>query len=148
MSIIKKIVRRTHSVYNRNHFKTVQVEQWWCHYSRALMVVTMSGLYIPVWRDQSHHIWLPFLQEKLRNRINIVPDFVPIAETIVISLVGSTVTAWAIATTSSQIIIGRHFFCDVVAGSLLGIFEAFFFLLSGHSHRDVRGDPPPHQHRD
>ena len=98
MSIIKKIVRRTRSVYNRNHFKTVQVEHWSFpsgHYSRALMVVTMSGLYVSVWRDQSHRIWLPFLQEKLRNRINILPDLLPTAETIVISLIGSTVNAWA-----------------------------------------------------
>lgn len=129
VSIIKKIVRRPRPVYNRNHFMTVQVDHWSFpsgHSTRALMVVTMFGLYIPMWRDQSHRVWLPFLQEALRNRIDILPEFVPTAEAILISVIGSAVTGWAVATTSSRIILGRHFFCDVVAGSLLGIFEAFF----------------------
>jgi len=86
----------------------------------------MFGLYIPMWRDQSHRIWLPFIQQILKDRIDILTKFVPTAENILISFIGSTVTAWAVATTSSRIILGRHFFCDVVAGSLLGVFEAFF----------------------
>jgi len=86
----------------------------------------MFGLYIPMWRDQCHRIWLPYLQRILKGRIEILEEFAPTAETILISLIGSTVTSWAVATTSSRIILGRHFFCDVVAGSLLGIFEAFF----------------------
>lgn len=129
VSIIKNIVRRPRPVYNRNHFMTVQVDHWSFpsgHSTRALLVVTMFGLYIPLWRDQSHRIWLPYLQQKLDKRIVIVKEFEPTAESILISLIGSTVTGWAVATTSSRIILGRHFFCDVVAGSLLGIVEAFF----------------------
>lgn len=40
----------------------------------------------------SHRIRLSFLQQKLQNRIGILPDFKPAAEAILIGLIGSTVT--------------------------------------------------------
>lgn len=129
VSIIKKIVRRPRPVYNRNHFMTVQVDHWSFpsgHSTRALLVVTMFGLYMPMWKDQCHRIWLPYLQQQLENSVVFDKEFVPGAESMLIGLIGSTVTGWAVATTSSRIILGRHFFCDVVAGSLLGVVEAFF----------------------
>lgn len=129
VSIVKKIVRRPRPVYNRNHFLTMQVDHWSFpsgHSTRALLVYTTFWLYIPMWRDQSHRSWLPYLQQKLERRVNILNEFVPTAEAILINLIASIVTGWAIATMSSRIILGRHFFCDVVAGALLGVIEAVF----------------------
>jgi membrane-associated phospholipid phosphatase len=129
VSIIKKIVRRPRPSYNRGHFKTVQVDHWSFpsgHSTRALMVVTFFWLYLPMWRDQSARIWMPFVISKLERHIIILDEFVPTAENLLINIIAWVVTTWAIATTTSRIILGRHFFCDVIAGSLLGVFESFF----------------------
>lgn len=129
VSIIKKIVRRPRPKYNRKHFVTVQVDHWSFpsgHSTRVLLLMTMFGLYLPMWKDQSHRVWLPYLERKLEKRIVIMKEFQSTAEAIIVNFFGSVLTAWAVATTSSRIILGRHFFCDVVADSIPGIFEAFF----------------------
>lgn len=129
VSIIKKIVRRPRPSYNRGHFMTVQVDHWSFpsgHSTRALMVVTFFWLYLPMWKEQSASVWMPFIVNLFQKYINFLDDFLPTAENFLISIIAGVVTTWAIATTSSRIILGRHFFCDVVAGSLLGIFESIF----------------------
>lgn len=46
-------------------------------------------------------------------------------------LVVSVVSLWAVATSVSRVLLGRHFVCDVIAGACLGVVEAllvFHFL--------------------
>lgn len=36
------------------------------------------------------------------------------------------VCSWAIATSASRVLLGRHYVFDVIAGACLGVFEALF----------------------
>jgi len=129
VSIVKQIVRRPRPEYNRGHFINVAVDRWSFpsgHSTRALMGLTFFWLYIPMWQDQAERVWVPFLVDKMQDRVIFLDRFLPTLQQLLISGIAWVVHSWAVATTTSRIILGRHFFCDVIAGSLLGVSESIF----------------------
>jgi membrane-associated phospholipid phosphatase len=129
VSIVKQIVRRPRPEYNRGHFINIAVDRWSFpsgHSTRALMGLTFFWLYIPMWQDQAERVWVPFLVDKMQDRVIFLDRFLPTLQQLLISGIAWVVHSWAFATTTSRIILGRHFFCDVMAGSLLGVSESIF----------------------
>jgi len=129
VSILKKLVRRPRPSYNRGHFLSLQVDHWSFpsgHSTRALITTTLFGLYLPMWKDQARRIWMPFVVHELREHVIILKGSMSLGENLLINAIASIITFWALATTTSRIILGRHFLCDVLAGSLIGVGEALF----------------------
>lgn len=129
VSILKKMVRRPRPAYNHCHFQALQVDHWSFpsgHSTRALITTTLFGLYIPVWRDQARRIWVPYLASELKEHVIILKGSTHLLEQMLVSSIASVITFWAFATATSRIILGRHFLCDVLAGSIIGVGEAMF----------------------
>jgi len=123
--VIKNYVRR-----HRPHYCTCREEYWSFpsgHSTRALLVVTFFTMYMPMWRVQAANVWLPFLRRLLSNRVNILDEGVPMLENFLVSVVTWLVFSWAVATTSSRIILGRHFFFDVLIGCFVGTLESVLY---------------------
>lgn len=130
VTLIKNYVRRRRPVYCHAHGITEEVEYWSFpsgHSTRALMVVTFFTMYLHMWRVQASDVWLPFLKRVLSNEVNILDEGVPMLENFLVSVVTWLVFSWAVATTSSRIILGRHFFFDVLVGCLVGILESILY---------------------
>lgn len=130
VTLIKNCVRRRRPAYSHPHLITAEVD--YCsfpsgHSTRALMVVTFFTMYLPMWRVQAAHVWLPFLKRVLSNEVNILDEGVAMVENFLVSVVTWLVFSWAVATTSSRIILGRHFFFDVLVGCFVGTLESILY---------------------
>lgn len=125
VAIIKNVVKRHHPDY------CLCEQQYWSfpsgHSTRALMIVTFFTMYIPMWKEQAATVWLPFLRRLLKNQVNVLEEGVPMMENFLVSLVGWIVFSWAVATTSSRILLGHHFFFDVLIGCVVGVLESVLY---------------------
>ncbi|KAL7167276.1 hypothetical protein ACSBR2_037858 [Camellia fascicularis] len=129
VGLIKHLVRRPRPVYNKNMFLTFSVDHWSFpsgHSSRVCFVASflcLSSALIGQAITQLRSSRFEFV-DKLFNLVDFddgnAVDFV----VLVVSL-------WAVATSVSRVLLGRHFVCDVIAGACLGVVEAllvFHFL--------------------
>ncbi|KAG0620181.1 hypothetical protein M758_4G196100 [Ceratodon purpureus] len=128
VTLIKNYVRRRGPMYCHVHHVTGEDRSFPSgHSTRALMVVTFFTMYLPMWRVQAANVWLPFLKRVLSNEVRILDEGVPMLESFLVSVVTWLVFSWAVATTSSRIILGRHFFFDVLVGCLVGTLESILY---------------------
>ncbi|CAM6087351.1 unnamed protein product [Calypogeia fissa] len=124
ISVIKLIIRRPRPVYNKGMYLVLSVDHYSFpsgHSSRALMVAALFWLNLSMVKD------LMALGEKIWENIlqNVgcgVGGYVPALE-ICLAI---ALSAWALGTASSRILLGRHYVFDVLVGSLVGILEALF----------------------
>ncbi|CAI9087509.1 OLC1v1021588C1 [Oldenlandia corymbosa var. corymbosa] len=109
IGLLKHFIRRPRPVYNKNMFLSFAVDHWSFpsgHSSRVAFIATLFYFY----SDWVRNFWmtsefgLPFLAEY----------FVLI------------VVSWAVVTSVSRVLLGRHFVFDVLAGMWLGFLEGFF----------------------
>lgn len=111
IGLLKHLIRRPRPVYNKNMFLTFAVDHWSFpsgHSSRVAFIATLFYFYSD-W-VQNSLITLEFSQF-------LVDYFVFI------------VAAWAVITSVSRILLGRHFVFDVFAGMCLGVLEGLFVFL-------------------
>ncbi|KAG0566201.1 hypothetical protein M758_7G042100 [Ceratodon purpureus] len=121
---------RARPLYGEPNIITVEAEPWSFpsnHSTRALMVVTFFTMYLPLWKEQTVNVWLPFFRKLLINEVNLLEDGVHMLSNLLVSIITWLVYSWAIATISSQIILGRHFFFDVLIGCMVGILEGTLY---------------------
>ncbi|KAF5935718.1 hypothetical protein HYC85_026847 [Camellia sinensis] len=129
VGLIKHLVRRPRPVYNKDMFLTFSVDHWSFpsgHSSRVCFVASflcLSSALIGQAITQLRSSRFEFV-DKLFNLVDFYDgkavDFV----VLVVSL-------WAVATSVSRVLLGRHFVCDVIAGACLGVVQAllvFHFL--------------------
>jgi membrane-associated phospholipid phosphatase len=130
VTLIKYYVCRARPLYCGRHITTVEAEPWSFpsnHSTRALMVVTFFTMYLPMWKEQAVNVWLPFFRRLLSNEVSILDDGVHTLSNVLVSIITWLVYSWAVATTSSRIILGRHFFFDVLVGCVVGILEGALY---------------------
>ncbi|XP_031125340.1 probable lipid phosphate phosphatase beta [Ipomoea triloba] len=107
IGILKHLIKRSRPVYNKNMFLSFAVDHWSFpsgHSSRVFFIATMFYL--------SFDLVQGFL---LDLRYDIFADHF-------VYIIG----AWAMVTSVSRILLGRHFVLDVVAGACLGVLEGLF----------------------
>ncbi|KAJ7516359.1 hypothetical protein O6H91_22G055200 [Diphasiastrum complanatum] len=125
IGLIKSIVQRPRPVYNKGMYVVLAVDRWSFpsgHSSRALMIATLFLFYLPLWQDLMARSVLPYLGENESFR----SVGLPCLELILAPLSSLCVLVWAAATASSRVLLGRHYFFDVLVGSILGVLEAAF----------------------
>ncbi|KAL3499541.1 hypothetical protein ACH5RR_038634 [Cinchona calisaya] len=108
IGLLKHLIRRPRPVYNKNMFLSFAVDHWSFpsgHSSRVSFIAALFYFYSNWVRD--------FLIISEFNQF-LVENFI------------SIVASWAVITSVSRVLLGRHFVFDVVAGMLLGILQGFF----------------------
>ncbi|CAM6124914.1 unnamed protein product [Calypogeia fissa] len=124
IGVIKSVIRRPRPVYNKGMYLVLSVDHYSFpsgHSSRALMVAALFWLNLSMVKDlltSGEPIWENILQ----NVGYGVGVYVPALE-ICLAI---ALSAWALGTASSRILLGRHYVFDVLVGSLVGILEALF----------------------
>ncbi|GMJ00390.1 lipid phosphate phosphatase beta [Hibiscus trionum] len=115
IGLIKLTFRRARPHYNPNMSPAVHADNFSFpsgHASRVLFLATLSHL---VFQNNEE-----LVSDFIQRWIKIEPEFV---------LLG--VWVWAIMTATSRVLLGRHFFFDVLAGAFVGVLEgivAYRFL--------------------
>ena len=131
VTLVKLYVYQARPLYCAAHnIVTMEVEPWSFpsnHPTRALMVVTFFTMYLPMWKEQAINVWLPFFRRMLSNDFNILDEGVHMLANLLVSVLTWLVYSWAVATTSSRIILGRHFIFDVLVGCVVGILEGTLY---------------------
>lgn len=130
VTVIESYVCRAQPLYYQPNVITEDAEPWSFpshHSTRALMVVTFFTMYLPMWKEQAVNVWLPFFRRLLSNEVNILDEGAPMVGNLLVSIITWFVYSWAVATTSSRIILGRHFFFDVLVGCVVGILESTLY---------------------
>ncbi|XP_059074138.1 probable lipid phosphate phosphatase beta [Cryptomeria japonica] len=106
---LKSIIRRPRPEYNKGMYLVVSVDHWSFpsgHASRACFIGSFLCL------------CLQFLEAQIPGSVG-GNQSVGIFRAVVILIM-----AWAIATSTSRILLGRHYVLDVMAGGCLGVLEA------------------------
>ncbi|XP_024403550.1 uncharacterized protein [Physcomitrium patens] len=125
VTVIKYYVRLWHQSSScQPHSVTFDLE----NSTRPILVVTFFTMYLPMWKDQAANVWLPFFRRLVSNKVglDIQDEGVQLAN-LLVSIITWLVFSWAVSTTSSRIILGRHFFFDVLVGCLVGILETLLY---------------------
>ncbi|EPS74068.1 hypothetical protein M569_00687, partial [Genlisea aurea] len=101
IGLIKHLIQRPRPVYNKNMFVSFAVDHWSFpsgHSSRVSFIATYCILF-------SNRFLESWISERL------------------LFLLLSVVGVWAVLTSVSRVLLGRHFVMDVVAGMCIGILE-------------------------
>ncbi|KAM7525600.1 hypothetical protein LguiA_015502 [Lonicera macranthoides] len=122
VGLIKHLVRRPRPVYNMHMSLTFSVDHWSFpsgHSSRVCFVASFVYL--------SSAVVETILVELRSSGVEYVETLVDLFgsdEVRAVDYVVSIVCLWAVLTSISRILLGRHFVFDVVAGGCLGVAEA------------------------
>lgn len=108
IGILKHLIRRPRPVYNKNMFLSFAVDHWSFpsgHSSRVSFIATLFYCYSDL------------VQDVLKNFAfnHFLVDYLV-----------SVVVIWAMTTSVSRVLLGRHFVFDVLAGMFLGVLEGLF----------------------
>ncbi|CAK9173189.1 unnamed protein product [Ilex paraguariensis] len=127
IGLLKHLVRRPRPVYNKNMFLTFSVDHWSFpsgHSSRVFYIATFIFLNSKFVEEvliqlRSNRVGGYFSNEWISKNLFYLNDEVKMVNYIV-AIVG----LWAMSTSVSRVLLGRHFVFDVVAGACLGVAEA------------------------
>ncbi|KAL5551154.1 hypothetical protein UlMin_001330 [Ulmus minor] len=123
--LLKILVRRSRPHYNKNMSIAVSVDLFSFpsgHSSRVCFVATLVYLSASAFADAL--VWIRFSS-------GFVDRWIGVSDAKIVNFMLLGVWSWAIATSVSRILLGRHFVFDVFAGACLGVLEglvAFHFL--------------------
>lgn len=129
VGVIKVTAKRKRPRYNRDQVMVVSADQWSFpsgHSTRALMIVTFVWLYYPMWQVQAKTVWLPYLLTVFGEDTYIGDVVLPSIERSLLSFFYTGLMLWALAITTSRVVLGRHYILDVVGGVVIGILAAVF----------------------
>lgn len=114
IGLIKHLVRRPRPIYNKHMSIAFAVDHWSFpsgHSSRVCFIAALFYLSCPKIND------LLVQLESLGTELFVLKE-----GNVVIYFVG----VWAIGTSVSRVLLGRHYVFDVIVGACLGVLEAFF----------------------
>lgn len=113
IGLLKHLIQRPRPVYNKNMFLSFAVDHWSFpsgHSSRVSFIATLFSFYSAS------------VEQILVARLKFDADSMLVEYFVVI------VGVWAAITSTSRVLLGRHFVLDVVAGACLGILEGIFVI--------------------
>ncbi|KAG1354475.1 Presqualene diphosphate phosphatase [Cocos nucifera] len=122
VGLVKHLVRRPRPVYNKGMSLAFAVDHWSFpsgHSSRVFFIASFLRLS------------RASLRQLLADRRWIGAHYGGDPAELLLRLV----FVWSLATSASRVLLGRHFVLDVVAGSCLGVLEAFIVFYFFHFHR-------------
>ncbi|CAM8882768.1 unnamed protein product [Rhodiola kirilowii] len=114
IGVVKFTVRRPRPVYNKGMHLVVAVDHWSFPSGHSSRVFLIAGFCCLVWDEIVSAVLM-----KLRNGDG---DWGIDEEKLRLGL--WVVCAWAVLTSISRVLLGRHFVFDVVVGAFVGIAEA------------------------
>ncbi|KAG8662212.1 hypothetical protein MANES_01G077500v8 [Manihot esculenta] len=118
VGLIKIIFRRPRPPYNPNMSAVVSADNFSFpsgHASRVFLVATLVSLSADA---------IEAALTDLRANDGFAHRWIAGDDTKVVGIVVLVVRVWAAVTALSRVLLGRHFFIDVLAGACLGVFEA------------------------
>lgn len=123
IGILKSFIKRPRPAYNKGMYLVLSVDHWSFpsgHASRACFIGSFFWLCLSVL--QEIRVQLGF-NSGVAQTVVVDPnlrldDYGLIKVAIVIIMM------WSITTSTSRILLGRHFMLDVLAGAILGVLEA------------------------
>ncbi|KAL3680677.1 hypothetical protein R1sor_023633 [Riccia sorocarpa] len=128
IGIVKTIIRRPRPVYNKGMYVFVAADHWSFpsgHSSRALLIATYFWFYESMWGPLSAEHFVPYIKPYL-DQIYPGSGLVLLGvKSLVAPAALYLLTAWAVATATSRILLGRHYVMDVIVGSALGVAEGY-----------------------
>ncbi|KAL2490067.1 putative lipid phosphate phosphatase beta [Forsythia ovata] len=113
IGLLKHLIQRPRPVYNKNMFLSFAVDHWSFpsgHSSRVSFIATLIYFYSTS------------VEQVLVTQLKFVADGMLVEYLVVI------VGVWAAITSTSRVLLGRHFVLDVVAGACLGVLEGILVI--------------------
>ncbi|EEF32594.1 probable lipid phosphate phosphatase beta [Ricinus communis] len=121
VGLIKVTFRRSRPPYNPNMSPAVSADNFSFpsgHASRVFFIASLVSLSQTLFETA-------LLELRVRGGGWFIEKWVVGDESKVIEIVVFVVSIWAAITALSRVLLGRHFFLDVLAGACLGLFEGF-----------------------
>ncbi|KAH7545289.1 probable lipid phosphate phosphatase beta [Ziziphus jujuba] len=121
VGLIKVLVRRSRPVYNKDMNVAVSVDHFSFpsgHASRVCFVAYLVHL--------SAASAIVDILVTFRSNSRFVDRWIAADEVKAVNFLVAVVWGWAVSTSVSRVLLGRHFVSDVFAGSCLGVLEALF----------------------
>lgn len=127
---LKHLVRRPRPVYNKGMGRVIPVDHWSFpsgHATRTFFIATYSWLHLVLCAQTASALLGPLLR-RMHS-----PPFLQVAlEAALVSLILTAISVWALATSLSRVLLGRHYLLDVLMGCVLGIGEGFVVYYYSH----------------
>jgi len=123
IGILKSLIKRPRPAYNKGMYLVLSVDHWSFpsgHASRACFIGSFFWLCLSVL--QEIRVQTGF-NSGVAQVVVVYPNL-GLADDGLIKAGILIVMMWSIATSTSRILLGRHFVLDVVAGAILGVLEA------------------------
>ncbi|KAF3448371.1 hypothetical protein FNV43_RR09084 [Rhamnella rubrinervis] len=120
VGLIKVVVRRSRPLYNKNMNVAVSADHFSFpsgHSSRVCFVASLVYLSTSA---------IANVLVQIRSNSPFVDRWIAADDVKVMSFLVGVTWAWAVSTSVSRILLGRHFISDVFAGTCLGVLEGLF----------------------